>query len=392
MAMEKQIYNSILGRIQHGGMRITYWDGDSYTFGPAKPYFHMVIKSPKAVRAILKNMSLGFGEAYSNDLIEIEGDLEGPVRLVAENQQVFQGLNKLLYLAKLQKNVTQKQKSYIAHHYDIGNDFYKLWLDKSMMYSCAYFKSATDTLEVAQKQKVEHILKKLQLKKGQTLLDIGSGWGTLLITAAKKYGVTGHGVTLSKEQLAYAKKAASKAGVADKVTFELVNYQELPARDITFDRIVSVGMFEHVGKGNHDDYYRAIDRLLNPGGISVLHTITQQTELANDPWIDKYIFPGGYIPSNREITKALPAYNFRLVDYENLRIHYAMTLEEWMRRYEKHRPAVVKMFDEHFYRMWHLWLACSAANFRYGALDLSQYVFTKGSQNDSPLTRDFLYK
>lgn len=390
--MEKRLLNSILERIRHGGVRLTYWDGDTYTFGPEKPYYHMTIKSPLAVRRMLRNLSLGFGESYAEGMIEIEGDLEGPVRLLAENQAAFATLGKLLPLARLRRNVTKKQRAYIAHHYDVGNDFYKMWLDRSMTYSCAYFKTSSDTLEAAQKQKVEHILKKLQIGKGQTLLDIGSGWGTLLITAAKKYGAVGHGVTLSEEQLAYATAAAKKAGVADKVTFELTNYQDLPGRGLKFDRIVSVGMFEHVGKGNHHDYYRAVDRLLAPGGISLLHTITQQTELPNDPWIDKYIFPGGYIPSNREIVGALPRHGFRLVDYENLRIHYAMTLEEWMRRYVQHRSAIEKMFDKKFYRTWHAWLASSAASFRYGQLDLSQYVFTKGPQNEAPLTREYIYK
>lgn len=390
--IEKQILNSILARLEHGGVHITYWDGDTYKYGQVEPYFHLYIKHPKAMRAILKNMSLGFGESYADGSIEIEGDLTGVGRLVAENQQAFFGLSKMLYLVKPHKNVRSTQKAFISHHYDLGNDFYKLWLDKSLMYSCAYFTSPKDTLEAAQQQKVAHILKKLQLKKGHTLLDIGSGWGTLLITAAKKYGAIGHGVTLSHEQLAYSKKAAAKAKVADKVTFELANYQELSERKLTFDRIVSVGMFEHVGKGNQKDYYRAVDAMLKPDGISVLHTITQQVELPNDPWIDKYIFPGGYLPSNREIVKAFPDYNFRLIDYENLRLHYAMTLEEWMRRYENNRGKVIKMFDEPFYRMWHLWLASSAAAFRYGSLDLSQYVFTKGPQNDLPLTREFLYK
>ena len=390
--IEKKLLNTALERIKHGGVRVTYWDGDSYTFGPEKPYYEMEVKSPVAVRRILKNLSMGFGESYAEGLIEIKGDLEGPIRLLVENQEAFAGLSKLLVFAKLRKNKTKKQRSYIAHHYDIGNDFYKLWLDKSMTYSCAYFKTPKDSLETAQKQKVEHILKKLQLKKGQTLLDIGSGWGTLLITAAKKYGVTGHGVTLSEEQLSYATDMAKKAKVADKVTFELANYQDLPKRGLQFDRIVSVGMFEHVGKGNHHNYYKAVDQLLKPNGLSLLHSITQQTEQPNDPWIDKYIFPGGYIPSNREIVNALPNYNLRLVDYENLRIHYAMTLEEWMRRYERHKPAIEKMFDKKFYRMWHAWLACSASSFRYGQLDLSQYVFTKGPQNDAPLTREFIYK
>jgi cyclopropane-fatty-acyl-phospholipid synthase len=321
--------------------------------------------------------------------MEIEGSLEGVVRLKAENSSALSYLNKIPSLPKLHKNTRNAQKKYIAHHYDLGNDFYKLWLDKSMLYSGAYYKTPMEQLETAQKNKVEHILKKLQLKKGQKLLDIGSGWGTLLIAAAKKYGVTGHGVTLSEEQFAFATDAAKKSGVAGKVTFEIANYQELPERGLAFDRVVSVGMFEHVGQGNHKDYYRAIDKLLKPDGLSVLHTITQQTELPCDPWIDKYIFPGGYIPSTREILHAFPHYNFRLTDYENLRIHYAMTLEEWQRRYQANKKKVIGMFDEKFYRMWDFWLACSAASFRYGELDLSQFVFTKGTQNELPLTRDF---
>ncbi|HSE29739.1 MAG TPA: cyclopropane-fatty-acyl-phospholipid synthase family protein [Candidatus Saccharimonadales bacterium] len=389
--IEKQLLNSLLGKIRHGGVGVTYWDGDSFTFGPTEPYFHLHIKSPKVIRAIFKNMSLGFGESYSDGSIEVTGDLRNIARLVAENQKAFAALSKALRKVTVRKNIQSKQKSYIAHHYDLGNDFYKLWLDKSLTYSCAYFKTENDTLETAQARKVDYILRKLQLQKGSTLLDIGSGWGTLLITAAKKYGIVGHGVTLSEEQLAHAREAAEQAKVSDRVTFELANYQELPSRGLMFDRIVSVGMFEHVGQGNHNDYYRAIDAMLKPEGVSLLHTITQQTELPVDPWIDKYIFPGGYLPSNREIVQAFPAYNFRLIDYENLRIHYAMTLEEWMKRYETHRPVVIKKFDERFYRTWHLWLASSAAGFRYGELDLGQYVFTKGPQNNLPLTRDFLY-
>lgn len=381
------MFNVLLGRLNKGGVRVTYWDDETHTFGPSEPYFHLIIKKPIALRAMFKNMTLGFGESYSDGSVEIEGPLTGVIRIVSENQQVFSGVGKALNFAKLNKNTKSKQKGYIAHHYDLGNDFYKLWLDKSMTYSCAYFTSAKDKLEDAQKQKVEHILQKLQLRKGQSLLDIGSGWGTLLITAAKKYGVTGLGVTLSEEQLAHAQEAAKKEKVADKVTFELANYQDLPGRGLTFDRIVSVGMFEHVGKGNHKHYYEAVQKMLKPDGLSVLHTITQQREMPTDPWIDKYIFPGGYLSSTREIVQSLPEYGFRLTDYENLRIHYAMTLEEWMKRYEKRESKVIKMFDERFYRMWHLWLASSASSFRYGELDLSQFVFTKGIQNDLPLTR-----
>ncbi len=391
MVGEKQLIQSILSQLKYGGLTVTFWDGDTQKYGPDDPYAHVTLKSPKVLRAIIKNVSLGFGESYSDGLIEIEGQLGGPVRFVSDNRASFARLSRMR-LPKLHRNVRSKQQGYIAHHYDLGNDFYKLWLDKSMTYSCAYFGSPREKLEAAQRHKVDHILKKLQLQPGHELLDIGSGWGTLLITAAKEYGVSGHGVTLSKEQLVHSKEAAQKAGVADKVKFELANYQQLPERGLMFDRIVSVGMFEHVGKDNHHHYYRAVNAMLKPDGLSVLHTITQQTEAPTDPWIDKYIFPGGYLPSNREIVGAFPEYNFRLTDYENLRLHYAMTLEEWQRRYNRHRDEVIKMFDERFYRMWDFWLACSAVAFRYGNLDLSQYVFTKGVQNDLPLTREFLYK
>lgn len=391
MAIEKQFIDTVLKRLKNGGLAITYWDGETRTYGPAKPYIHLTVKDSKAFRAILKNMSLGFGESYADGLIEVDGTLEDVGRLVSENKSVFSTLAKVR-APRLHRNTRSTQQGYIAHHYDLGNDFYKLWLDKSLTYSCAYFSSPSQKLEDAQQGKIDHILKKLQLQPGQSLLDIGSGWGTLLITAIKKYGVTGHGVTLSKEQLAHSIEAAKKAGVANKVTFELANYQELPSRKLMFDRIVSVGMFEHVGQGNHKNYYRAVDAMLKPSGLSVLHTITQQTELPTDPWIDKYIFPGGYIPSSREIVNAFPEHGFRLLDYENLRIHYAMTLEEWQRRYNMHHKEVVNMFDERFYRMWDFWLASSAAAFRYGDLDLSQYVFTKGAQNDLPLTREHIYK
>jgi len=368
-----------------------YWDGETRQYGSGKPYFTMHIKAPAAVRAILRNMTLGFGESYMDGLIEIDGPLSNIGRIVSENQTAFTKLrfDNLTHLTH--RNVKRNQKRFIQHHYDLGNDFYKLWLDQSLSYSCAYFRQPSDTLEQAQTQKIRYLLAKLQLQKGQRLLDIGSGWGRLLITAAKEYGVTGLGVTLSEQQLKGSRQAAKAAGVAKQVTFELCNYQDLADRGEIFDRIISVGMFEHVGRGNHKYYYQAVKDMLAPNGLSVLHTITHETEKAIDTWTDRYIFPGGYIPSTREVVAALPKYDFRLLDYENLRLHYAMTLEEWQRRFEKNRATVLKMYDERFYRMWDLWLASSAAGFRYGELNLSQFVLSKGINNDLPLTREFLY-
>ncbi|MDB5178175.1 MAG: cfa [Patescibacteria group bacterium] len=390
--IEKRIIHQIFRQIHHGAMTVSYWDGTSVAYGRGEPYFQMAIKTPAAVRAILRNMTLGFCESYMNGRIDIDGPLENIGRLVSENNRAFSKLSFNRFTRLRAPNSRRRQPRQIQHHYDLGNDFYKLWLDRSMTYSCAYFHTPEDTLEAAQQQKVGHILRKLQLSPGQRLLDIGSGWGALLITAAQRYGVTGHGITLSKEQYAHSQAAAEQAGVAGQVTFELTNYQDLAEQPVEFDRIVSVGMYEHVGRHNQDNYFSAVGRLLAPGGLSVLHTITNQFETTPDPWIDKYIFPGGYIPAVREVVHKLPRHNFHLTDYENLRLHYALTLEEWLRRFERQEPAILQMYDERFCRMWRMYLASSAAGFRYGDLSLSQFTFTKGLGNDLPLTREYLYR
>jgi len=390
--LTKQIFHQLLKRIRHGAITVTYSDGTTEKYGKGLPYNHITLKSPKPLRAMLRNMSIGFGESYMNGEIVVEGSLTGIVRLLGENTAIFSKLSLNNVTRFSAANSKRHQKKNIQHHYDLGNDFYRLWLDKSMTYTCAYYKNTKNSLETAQQQKITHVLHKLQLKKGQRLLDIGSGWGTLLITAAKDYGVQGYGVTLSEEQYVYAKKAAKLANVADFVTFELCNYQDLAKRNMAFDRIVSVGMLEAVGRKGLGAYFKVVEKMLVPGGLSVLHTITQEHEAKNDPWIDKYIFPGGYAPTYREIVKLFPKNNFRFIDYENLRMHYVLTLEEWLRRFEAHKAQVIDMYDERFYRMWELYLACSASTFRYWDLSLSQFVFTKGLRNDLPLTRAFLYE
>jgi cyclopropane-fatty-acyl-phospholipid synthase len=385
---EKKIFNQILGNIKEGSLKVRYWDGETKMFGEKGGSTTIDIKDPKVINHMLSNMSLGFGEAYMNGLADTNNLTELMI-LAMKNSQLIKKHN---LLSHLHKNTKSKQAKYIQHHYDIGNDFFKLWLDTSMTYSCAYFTSPKETLEQAQEQKRHYILKKLQLEKNMNLLDIGCGWGTLLIEAAKQFNVTGMGITLSKEQYKHAKEQAKKEGVADNITFSLINFQDLFNKKKKFDRIVSVGMFEHVGKENYSTYFRLIDELLVDGGISVLHTISKQTEEANDEWIDKYIFPGGYLPSIREIVSYFPNYNLRLLDYENLRIHYAMTLDEWTKRFLKHKKEIVNIYDEKFFRMWYFWLIGSATGFRFGDLDLSQFVLVKGINNTLPLTRERLYK
>jgi cyclopropane-fatty-acyl-phospholipid synthase len=251
----------------------------------------------------------------------------------------------------------------------------------------------TDSLEQAQQQKIDYLLHKLQLKRDQRVLDIGCGWGRLAVTAAKKYGVKVVGITLSQEQLKGARKLAKEAGISNLVTFKLANYQDLASKQ-KFDRIISVGMFEHVGRGNHASYFAKVRELLADDGLSVLHCITEMHDKKVSPWIDKYIFPGGYLPTVDNIEYLMAQYGFWSIDRENLWQHYALTLDEWRKRHRAHKAEIINMFDETFYRMQDFWLAGSAATFRYGETGLSQFIFTKQKPpfKTWPLTRQYLYR
>jgi cyclopropane-fatty-acyl-phospholipid synthase len=393
--VEKNLLDRGLKRLKRGGVTIKYWDGTTKSYGPDKPYLTITFKSPSIVRAMARNMSLAIGEGYTKGDIEIIGPLDDLVRLANENKDVVGSWAKRVQRMRPQPNIKRKQAAYIEHHYDLGNDFYSLWLDNdTMAYTCAYYRTPKDTLEQAQSQKLDHVLRKLQIKPGQTVAELGCGWGHLLVRAAKNYGAKGIGVTLSKEQVAYAKALAKREKVDHLVRFELMNYQDLPAHvdGQQFDRVMSIGMLEHVGRGNHDQFFKVVDKLLKPKGVAVVHSITtSRPEHPPDPWVDKYIFPGGYVPSVREITAKFPDHGFYMLDYENLRYHYKLTLDEWWRRFEKNKDKVIKMYDKEFYRMWRYWLAASSGSFNTGSLDLSQWVLSKGVNNDLPLTREHIY-
>jgi cyclopropane-fatty-acyl-phospholipid synthase len=394
----KNIFDKVLRRLTFGTLEVDYWGTDTRVYGHGEPKAHVLIKNKQVLTNILRRFDLGFGEAYMDQLIEV--DEKSLLNLLA-----ISNLNKDMFVPGVGKNFGRRmsyryehnakpnQKRQIQSHYDVGNDFYRLWLDDTMTYTCAYYKTPKDTLEQAQRQKIDHVLRKLRLEKGHEFVDIGCGWGHLVVRAAKLYGAKGLGVTLSKEQYEFATELAKREGVSDLAKFKQMNYQDLLPSDKQYDRVISVGIFEHVGRGNHDQYFEVVDKLLKPGGVSVLHSITQQKENLMPAWIDKYIFPGGYIPSLRETIWKIPDYGFRLTDVENLRPHYALTLLEWLRRFEEHLPEIRTMgYDERFIRMWRLYLVGSINSFANGGNDLSQIVFTKGINDDIPLTREYLYK
>jgi cyclopropane-fatty-acyl-phospholipid synthase len=385
------IFDQILSRAKHGPLAVNYW-GEAKQYGKGKPNFTLKLTDESVASDIVKRFDLGFGEAYMDERLTVD-NLDEMLKFTYLNQTALKGVFGKKSGYSFRRNTKRNQEDQIKSHYDLGNDFYRLWLDDTMTYTCAYWKKKTDTLEAAQRQKIDHVLRKLQLAKGQEFVDLGCGWGHLVVRAAKLYGARGLGVTLSREQYEFAVDLAQREGVSDLAKFKHMNYQDMIKHDKQYERVISVGMLEHVGRGNHRQYFDVVDHLLAPGGISVLHSITEQTETEVPAWIDKYIFPGGYVPSVREVVQLLPDYDFHLTDYESLRMHYALTLDEWYARFEKNLDKVRELgYDERFIRMWRLYLRGSAASFRYGTYDLSQFVFTKGLKNDLPLTREQLYK
>ena len=389
--LAKRFLDAVLTRLTRGGLRVTYWDGTTRAYGAEPANVHVIIHDAGVVRAMRKSFVLAFGEAYMDGRVDVEGDLADVARLAEINTFELAKVIPLAVRRVLDRRPDVGREKFDAgRHYDLGNDFYALWLDPSMTYSCAYFEHETDALEVAQRRKIDHILRKLRIAPGMTLLDIGCGWGELVIRAASRFGARAHGVTVSHEQLERAERRIRDEGLAGRASVELAHYAELSERP-PYDRVVSVGMFEHVGREHHGAYMEAVGRLLVPGGLSLLHTITQLIARPVDPWIDRYIFPGGELPTlDGAIAHAAPA-GLRVLDVESLRRHYALTLDAWWRRFEDGRDAVRAMYDERFVRMWRLYLRGAYAGFRWGNLDLHQILFSKGPTDAVPLTRADLY-
>ena len=340
---------------------------------------------------------LYFGEAYMNGSLVIEnGSLTEFLEIAMRNI----GRNELNNYSKIIKkiagtyryftifNLISRSKENVAHHYDISEKLYDLFLDKNRQYSCAYFKDKNDTLEDAQLNKMNHIIKKLNLKPNQKVLDIGSGWGTLAMEIAKQSKCEVLGITLSENQLEYSKRKAKELNLENQVSFKLIDYRELNEK---FDRIVSVGMFEHVGRKFYNKYFKSVAKMLTEDGVALIHTIgSNMTPRDPHPWISKYIFPGGYTPSLSEVAGPIEKSGLIISDLEVLRMHYSHTLRNWKERFMGKKDEVLNMFDEKFFRMWEFYLVGCELAFKWGDQVVFQFQLSKKILS-TPNTRDYIY-
>lgn len=389
--IDKVFYKAVLKNIFSDPFHVEFWDGEHVTYGEGESKFTIILNEPIAKSEILANPSLAFGEAFMHKKIELVGNIEDVIFSLYTNKGgFFSSIGKKKKIADGAKNNIKKSKENVGFHYDIGNDFYKLWLDETMTYSCGYFKTDQDTLAQAQINKVNHVLKKISLKEGQTLLDIDCGWGQLMIAAAKQYKVKAMGVTLSDEQYTEVTRKIKEEGLEDLVTVKLMDYRKI--KGVKFDRIVSVGMLEHVGKECLPEYFDTVNSLLVEDGISLLHCITGVQRGGNNPWIEKYIFPGGYVPAISELIQSIASERMCLLDAESLRRHYWKTLQCWTLNFENVLDEISKSKDEVFIRMWRLYLNSCAASFHAGNIDIHQLVFSKGPCDAIPWTRDYIYQ
>jgi cyclopropane-fatty-acyl-phospholipid synthase len=370
---------------------VALWDGFSITPAQGKALGTATIHNQAALMQLVRYGEIGFGDAFSSGGITVEGDLVGflveAFRGVAEVRGPVK-LVKRLQQRKPRANTPDGSREHIHHHYDIGNDFYRLWLDAEMQYTCAYFPQPEMSLEAAQQAKMDHICRKLQLRPGDRVAEAGCGWGGLARHMALHYGAKVSSWNVSAEQVRYASDRARTEGYADQVTYVLDDYRNISGE---FDAFVSVGMLEHVGQENYPTLGEVVDRCLATDGRALVHAIGRNRPRLMNAWIEKRIFPGAYPPSLREMMDILEPYRFSVLDVENLRLHYARTLQEWLARYDGAYDEVLNQFDDEFGRAWRLYLAGSQAAFLIGALQLFQVLFTRERNNTLPWSRQHLY-
>jgi cyclopropane-fatty-acyl-phospholipid synthase len=392
-SFDRSVIRGIMKSVGNPRISVRLWNGDEFRVTEARPVACMEFRSRRAMFELLRSPSVGFGECYSRGLIDVHGDflafaneITAAISRRRGNSYYLSKLRSLLHAAR--RNSLSRSRHNVHHHYDLGNDFYKLWLDERMVYTCAYYDTPAATLDEAQVAKLDHVCRKLRLKPGQKVIEAGCGWGALALHMAEHYGVEVIAYNNSREQVAYAKDRAAAAKLADRVTFVEDDYRKIDQR---CDVFVSVGMLEHVGLANFRALGALIARALKPDGFGLVHSIGRSFPNRTDSWITKHIFPGGHIPSLGEMMSVFEPQKFSILDVENLRPHYARTCAAWLQNFEAAADRVTEMYDEEFVRMWRLYLAGSSAGFQSGTLQLYQVLFTPRGNNDVPWTRHYQY-
>ncbi|OGT97719.1 MAG: cyclopropane-fatty-acyl-phospholipid synthase [Geobacteraceae bacterium GWC2_48_7] len=390
---DRWITRKLLQSIGAPPLRIILWNGTEITGAASKPSVGMVIRNRATLWRLLINPLLHFGDDYSAGSIEIQGGLVPFLKTIylamEKKSKISINPDSAAYRRNQPNlNALQESRRNIHHHYDIGNDFYKLWLDSDMLYTCAYFPDRDASLEDAQIAKMDLVCRKLRLKPGQTVVEAGCGWGSLARYMASCYGVTVKAYNISHEQIAYARQRAGLEGLEGQVEYIEEDYRKING---TYDRFVSVGMLEHVGPDHYRELGQVINRCLTDQGLGLIHTIGQNRATPMSPWFLQRIFPGSYPPTLREMMAIFEPFDFSVLDVENLRLHYAKTCEHWLWRFEQKLDLISEMFDQTFIRAWRLYLSGCIANFGIGALQLYQVVFSRPTDNLVPWTRSHLF-
>lgn len=393
LGIEKWLLQSLLHALGDPAVTVVLWDGEEITTSAKRPTSRVHFRTRAALYKLFPNPNVEFGDLYSYGDIEVEGDLVEFLETVytgVNDDAQFGFLRRQLgrILNRPRPNTLRGSRSNIHHHYDIGNEFYSLWLDKEMQYTCAYYPDPDMTLEAAQLAKMDHVCRKLCLQPGETVAEAGCGWGGLARHMARHYGVTVRSYNISHEQIMYARERAKAEGLDDRIEYVEDDYRTIEG---TYDAFVSVGMLEHVGVGNYPELGGVINRCLKAHGRGLIHTIGRNIARNMNGWIERRIFPGAYPPTLREMGAIFEPHEFSILDVENLRLHYAKTLEHWLQRYDEHAAWVRETFDERFERAWRLYLAGSIAAFTTGSLQLFQVVFARPQDNALPWSRAHLY-